>query len=157
MLFHAIYHFLKYHFYRLEIESFLGVYCNESKVRSILLQKYPDVKCNYYNPDKYPWNVDFYIPQIDTYIELNCHYNHTGGSHKFLEYNKEDIKHQRWIKELQNRIANGKKTYKNTIHVWTVEDPKKREWAKYHNLNFKEFWSVDEVKTWLKQEKGSKT
>lgn len=41
-----------------------------------------------YHSDVYPFNCDFYIKSIDTYIE--CNYNWTHGGHWFDESNEED-------------------------------------------------------------------
>ena len=39
--------------------------------------------------------------------------------------------------------------YHGMITVWTVGDPLKRQTAKDNNLNYLEFFSVDELKIWL--------
>lgn len=43
----------------------------------------------------------------------------------------------------------GTKFYQNAINVWTRRDVLKRETAKRNNLNFIEFWNLDEVKEWI--------
>lgn len=45
------------------------------------------------------------------------------------------------------------KYYKNAIQVWTVSDPLKRETAKKNNLNYIEFWNLDEAKQWIEKQK----
>ena len=42
------------------------------------------------------------------------------------------------------------KYYDNVIYNWTVRDPLKRKIAKDNNLNYVEFWSVNELKEWIK-------
>ena len=46
-----------------------------------------DVIRQYYS-EKYPFNCDFYIKSLDTYIE--CNFNWTHGGHWFDENNEED-------------------------------------------------------------------
>ena len=39
--------------------------------------------------------------------------------------------------------------YKNAIKVWTDLDIRKREIARQNNINFVEFWNIEEVIEWL--------
>lgn len=38
--------------------------------------------------------------------------------------------------------------YDKAIHVWTVRDPLKRKTAKENNLNWMEFFTMDEFYNW---------
>lgn len=96
---------------------------------------------------KYPFNCDFYVKSIKTYIEMNLFWTH--GFHPFDETNEADVAR---LNELRRRLtASTKKhcTYKQAIYVWTQLDPKKLRMAKENNLNFKAFYSIDDLKTWL--------
>lgn len=95
--------------------------------------------------NKYPYWCDFYIPEIDTYIEFQGYWTH--GNHPFNENSLEDIQRLNWLKE----HANKSKLYTAAINVWTKIDPQKRIVAKENNLNYIEFWSINEVKEWLKK------
>ena len=120
----------------------------EEECYILIKEKYPDV-IRQYHSKKYPYACDFYIPSIDTYIEYNgSQYHH---KHPFDENNKDDIKELNKLKELEQEKL---KTYKHTqyteiIYTWTDLDIRKRKIAKENNLNFIEFWSVQELKDWL--------
>ena len=43
--------------------------------------------------------------------------------------------------------------YVNAIKIWTELDVKKRNWAKENNLNWIEFFTFEEVKVWLENNK----
>lgn len=116
----------------------------------LLQEKFPDC-IRQYKSDAYPFNCDFYIPLLDLYIEYNgSHYHHY---HPFNENNNDDINELNRLKEKainSNAHKNGKKSqYDNIIYTWSILDIKKRKIAKYNNLNYIEFWNIDEVKTWI--------
>lgn len=46
------------------------------------------------------------------------------------------------ITEIKNKL-------KEILKVWTVSDPKKRQYAKVNNLNFKEVWTLQEGKDFI--------
>lgn len=39
--------------------------------------------------------------------------------------------------------------YNNAITTWTIRDVNKRNIAKNNNLNWIEFWNIDELKKWI--------
>ena len=41
------------------------------------------------------------------------------------------------------------KNYKDAIKVWTIRDPLKRKIAKENNLNWLEFFSIDDFNIWF--------
>lgn len=92
-----------------------------------------------YKSEVYPFSCDFYIENIDTYIELNCHWTH--GKHPFDANNKNDIA------VLNRWKSKNTEFYDNAINTWTNRDVQKRNIAKQHNLNFLEFWSFNDLKT----------
>ena len=120
----------------------------EEECYILIKEKYPDVIRQYHSKE-YPYACDFYIPSIDTYIEYNgSQYHH---KHPFDKNNEDDIKELNKLKELEQEKL---KTYKHTqyteiIYTWTDLDIRKRKIAKQNNLNFIEFWSVQELKDWL--------
>jgi len=113
---------------------------SENKSYNVLKEKYSDIIYQY-KSDLYPFNCDFYIPSLNLYIECNYHWTH--GGHPYNENNKKD----------QNQLKNWKekntKFYNNAINTWTIRDVNKRNIAKQNNLNYIEFWSLKELKTWL--------
>lgn len=107
----------------------------------ILQEKFKDVKRNYKDKERYPFNCDFYIPELDLFIE--CQYHWTHGNHPYNEYNEEDI-------ILAENWKNSESKFKNNAwHTWTIRDIKKRETAKQNNLNWIEFFNIEELKQWL--------
>lgn len=122
----------------------------EDVVFELLLEKYY-VVMRQYRSTEYPFSCDFYIPSLNLYIEYNGSQYHCG--HPF---NKEDVNDIKKIEELKHKNdelvkRNGKKSqYAMMLYTWTDLDVRKRNIAKEHNLNYKEFYTVKEVKEWLK-------
>ena len=115
----------------------------EDMIYEMLLKRFPDVKRHYKDFNKYPFYCDFYIPSIDTWIEYQGYWSH--GDHPFNPNDKNDID------KLNNMIYKSKNhpSYIGAISVWTNGDPVKRETAKKNNLNYIEFWNIQEVENWL--------
>ena len=116
----------------------------------LLKQKYSDC-IRQYKSDLYPYNCDFYIPSLNLYIEYNgSHYHHY---HPFDINDDNDINELNRLKEKaenSNAHKNGKKSqYDNIIYTWTILDVKKRNIAQQNNLNYIEFWNINEVKEWI--------
>ena len=116
----------------------------------LLKEKYSDC-IRQYKSDLYPYNCDFYIPSLDLYIEYNgSHYHHY---HPFDINDDNDINELNRLKEKaenSNAHKNGKKSqYDNIIYTWTILDLKKRNIAQQNNLNYIEFWNINEVKEWI--------
>lgn len=114
----------------------------ENECYIILKEKYPDIirqyKCN-----RYPFNCDFYIPSLDLFIEFNGSQFHHG--HPFNSNNLNDLAELDKLKKKDNN----KNQYSNIIKTWTISDPNKRNIAKQNNLNYLEFWNINEVKNWI--------
>ena len=116
----------------------------------LLKEKYADC-IRQYKSELYPFNCDFYIPSLDLYIEYNgSHYHHY---HPFDINDDNDINELNRLKEKaenSNAHKNGKKSqYDNIIYTWTILDSKKRNIAQQNNLNYIEFWNINEVKEWI--------
>lgn len=114
----------------------------EEQVYSLLKKKYKVVKRNYFCK-RYPFPCDFYIPEIDLFIEGQFGPHH--GFHPFNPNSREDQNTlQHWIKRKDELSKKGKgQTYKNWIRHWTERDPLKREYARKNNLNYIELWNVE--------------
>ena len=109
-----------------------------------------ELLCNYflkdnvirqYYSEKYPFNCDFYIKTIDTYIE--CNFSWTHGGHWFDGNNEEDQK------KLKKWREKGTEFYTVAINVWTVRDVQKRKCAEKNHLKYIVFWKPNEVNIWL--------
>lgn len=114
----------------------------EKECLELISKIYPDVLVQY-RSEKYPFNCDFYIPSIDTYIEYNGSWTH--GGHPFNQDDKKDIDTLNFWKEK----AKSSNFYKNAIRTWTERDVNKRNYAKSNNLNFYEFYCVNDLKEFL--------
>ena len=119
----------------------------------LLKEKYSDC-IRQYKSELYPFNCDFYIPSLDLYIEYNgSHYHHY---HPFDINDDNDINELNRLKEKaenSNAHKNGKKSqYDNIIYTWTILDVKKRNIAQQNNLNYIEFWNINEVKEWINKQ-----
>ena len=102
--------------------------------------KYEDVQ-RQYKCDKYPYLCDFYIPSIDAYIE--CQFGWQHGNHPFDNNDINDIN------ELNRMASKKSKYYDNVIYNWSIRDVEKRKTAQCNGLNYIEFWSLNDLLTWL--------
>ena len=117
----------------------------EEYVYSELVKIFPDTK-RQYRSELYPYACDFYIPDIDTYIEIQGSAFH--GPEPFDELNEN---HQALITKLLNRDT----SYAlRQIDQWTIKDVEQRKIAKENNLNYLEFFSEEEFNEWYKLYKG---
>ena len=118
---------------------------NTSKPEKELLEYiklyFPNVEYQYKNKKEYPFRCDFYIPELNLYIEYNGLWTH--GDHPFDENNQEDID------KLNLWKSKNTKYYQNAINTWTNLDVRKRNIAKNNNLNYKEFWNLNEAKQFI--------
>ena len=106
----------------------------------LLKEKFTNV-IRQYKSDVYPFACDFYIPELDLYIE--CNYSWLHGGHPYDNTNEEDKKMIEIWKEKNTPY------YNNAIGTWTIRDVNKRNIAKQNNLNYIEFWNLEELKCWL--------
>ena len=116
----------------------------EEQSYQLLKEKFSDVM-RQYKSDEYPFCCDFYIPSINLYIE--CNFSWTHGGHSYDKDNEEDqLILEKWKEK-------NTKYYDNAINTWTIRDVRKRNIAKQNNLNYIEFWNLNELKNWLYSKK----
>ena len=114
---------------------------DEEEIFNLLKEKYPNT-LRQYKSELYPWNCDFYIPEIDTYIEYQGHWTHGKGlCHCPYDYNNKE--HIQLVKLWEE------KKFIKPLYVWTILDPLKRKTAKENNLNWLEFFTVDDFIKWF--------
>ena len=125
----------------------------EETVFNLLKSEFTNVE-RQYRTEKYPFNCDFYVPDIDTYIEFNGTWLHGDEP-----YDKSSKEHKDKLSSLllkSNKLADKGKRYNlytHAIYVWTDLDVRKRQTAARNNLNYLEFFNIEQVKEWLKERK----
>lgn len=117
----------------------------EEELFNYIKYKFPLVKRQYNKDIRYPWRCDFYIPEFDCFIEYNGFQSH--GPHAYDKNSKED---QLLVEKWKEKYNNGEHPlYKRMIEGWTIYDVKKRKTAKENNLNFYEFWNLNDAKKFI--------
>ena len=101
----------------------------------------------YRDEKRYPFAVDFYIPERDLFIELNGSWSH--GGHWYEADREMDQKIvQTWLKKGQKS-----KYYRVALKTWTERDVRKREVARQAELNYVTLWdgfeSLYDAHLWL--------
>lgn len=99
-----------------------------------------------YRSELYPFNCDFYIKSLDLYIEYQGSWCHGREP-----YNPNKKEHQLILEKWKKRDTD---YYNIAIDRWTRSDPLKRRTAKKNNLNWKEFFSIEEINQFLLESKN---
>ena len=118
---------------------------NTSKIEQELeieLRKiFPKLKTQYKSKN-YPFHCDYYIPELDLYIEYNGTWTH--GFHFFDKDNQEDLdKLEKW----KNKNS---KYYNSAIKTWTQRDILKLETAIKNHLNYVVWFNQEQAYEWVK-------
>lgn len=124
----------------------------EERVYTKLVTKFPNTIRQYSTDPRYPFPCDFYIPELDLFIEYQGYQGH--GGHAFDSENPQDIEQLKQWETKQTEIncyGKPKGQYKDYIKIWTIRDPLKRQIAKENNLNWIEFFTIDEFNKWFEQ------
>lgn len=103
-----------------------------------------------YKTEKYPYKCDFYIVELDLFIEYQGYVSH--GGHAFNPNSAEDLQKLELWKYRSTELnfkGEPKKQYLNYINVWTVKDVEKRNCAKVNKLNWIEFFSLNDFNSWF--------
>lgn len=120
----------------------------EIECNRMIAAKYPDV-IPQYTSDAYPFQCDFYIPSIDTYVEYQGSWTH--GGHPFDPASETDLA------QLAKWRSKNTAYYDNAIETWTVRDVRKRSFAAQAKLNYVELWSIDDAEQWLKEKQNDRS
>jgi len=136
--------------YTKKINKTLNSSKTELESYNLLKQKYSDVIHHYKDNDRYPFNCDFYIPSLDLFIECQYGQFHHGRPYLGTEEDLKDIeilkqKAERRHKETNKSVSR----YDIELETWTIRDINKRNIVKQNNLNYIEFWNIEELKQWL--------
>ena len=120
-----------------------GNWGNKISKQEILIGKLLKIKMPniiyQYKSERYPFVCDFYNPDSDTFIEYQGYFTH--GGEPYIGSNEQKEKVKLW--ESKNTSQ-----YKKAIDTWTIRDPLKRKIAKENNLNYLEFFNMDEFMGW---------
>ena len=118
---------------------------NTSKIEQELeieLRKiFPKLKTQYKSKD-YPFHCDYYIPELDLYIEYNGTWTH--GFHFFDKNNQEDLN------KLEEWKSKNTKYYNSAIKTWTQRDILKLETAIKNHLNYVVWFNQEQAYEWVK-------
>ena len=118
---------------------------NTSKIEKELeieLRKiFPNLKTQYKSKN-YPFHCDYYIPELDLYIEYNGTWTH--GFHFFDKNNQEDIN------KLEEWKSKNTKYYNSAIKTWTQRDILKLETAIKNHLNYVVWFNQEQAYEWIK-------
>lgn len=102
--------------------------------------RFPKVIRQYKDKNRYPYFCDFYIPELDYFIELQGYYTH--GNHPFDPNSNEDLQLIEYYKKKYGKDC-------QPITIWSIKDVEKRNCAKRNHLNFKEVWSLEDGKNFV--------
>lgn len=112
----------------------------EKELEVELRKLFPDLKTQYKSKE-YPFHCDYYVPELDLYIEYNGTWTH--GFHFFDENNQEDLnKLEKW----KNKNT---KYYNSAIKTWTQRDILKLNTAIENNLNYIAWFNQEQAYEWL--------
>lgn len=96
-----------------------------------------------YKTEEYPFACDFYLPQLDLYIEFHGNWTHGGVPYEDNDYCRKQL--IRWEKKAETSDY-----YKGAIYTWTDLDVRKRQIAEKNGLNWVCFYTLNEFKEWFK-------
>ena len=112
----------------------------EQHTKELLQQKFDKVLTQY-KDERYPYLCDFYIKELNLFIECNYHWTHGKEP-----YDENNVEHQNILKLWKSKHT---KFYDNAIETWSKRDTEKLECFKKNNLNYKIFYSFEEFLDWF--------
>lgn len=118
----------------------------EKELETELRKIFPNLKTQY-RSKKYPFNCDYYIPELDLYIEYNGTWLHGD---KFFD--KDDLNDLKKLSQWTEKSKNSK-FYKNAIETWTVRDVNKLNTALKNNLNYITWFNQEHAYNWIEKYK----
>jgi len=122
----------------------------EAEVYRLLQEKYgsTDVIWHYSTDTRYPFECDFYIKSLDLFIELNITWTHGG-----MPFNPESDICKKQLAVWSEKALTSK-YYTNAIYTWTDLDIRKQTKALTNKLNYKVFYSKNNILSWIKKEEN---
>lgn len=120
---------------------------NRSSLEDLLENFFIENNINYiqeYKEERYPYFCDFYLPDSDTFIEINGYWTH--NDHFFNKNNKEDIK---TLNKWKEKAKQGHTQYADAVNMWSKRDIEKLNYAKKNNLNYIVLWNKQDIITYI--------
>ena len=140
--------FLSKRYKTLSVNKTAGKSKEECIILNSLSSKFKNVEYQY-NSDRYPFICDFYIPSLDLYIEYQGFWAHGKYNNKIYgPFDNENEEHIKLLNIWKDK-SNKSEAYKHAINVWTITDPLKRKTARQNNLNWIEFFTIEEFNEWI--------
>lgn len=112
---------------------------NEKYFYDRILKLYPNTIFQY-KEERYPSFCDFYIPELDLFIELNINWVH--GKHWFSQSNEDLAIKEKWE-------SFGDSYYRRALNCWTIDDVFNRNKARENNLNYVVLWNSKDIEDWF--------
>lgn len=120
----------------------------ENIIYKKLCTKYKYVERQYYSKE-YPFLCDFYVQDVNLYIEYQGYWSHGKDNVEILgPFDSNNIKHQELLKKWKEKAITSKQ-YQSSIKTWTKSDPLKRKTAIENNLNWLEFFTIEDFEQWF--------
>ena len=117
---------------------------DEEQIYKLLIEKFgPDNIIRQYKSELYPYPCDFYIKSLDLYIEYQGSWVHGQQA-----YDPSNTIHQKLLEKWKSKET---EYFNYAIKIWSQRDPEKRKIAKENNLNWKEFFNLEELEEWILQ------
>ncbi|MCH5166889.1 MAG: hypothetical protein J1F35_03265 [Erysipelotrichales bacterium] len=111
----------------------------------LLKNIFPNTIHQYREKERYPFNCDLYVPELDLFIELNYYYTHQETF--FDKNNPEHIERLNHLKELTKNGINRQ----GVIDTWADRDLLKRKTAKNNKLNYLAFFNKQDFIIWINE------
>ena len=137
---------LKEHETRIKTGSYKKHITREEEIVKKVLLKYfdvDDIKYQYFDQQRYPFECDFYVQSKDLFIEVNAYPSHGGRRYTGSE---EDLQ---LVELWKQKISQGKKQYQNWLYTWTDLDIRKYKTAYKNNLNYIALYNINELEGYL--------
>ena len=117
-----------------------------SKLEQFFINKLNELNISYEyryfdESGRYPYECDFYLPDIDTFIEINGTALH--DDHIFDPDNENDIKQLDFLK-----TRTDSSWYQSKLRIW-LKDKEKYDWAIKHNLNYVVLWNENDINSFI--------
>lgn len=114
---------------------------NAEKLSIELLKQKYNIVFEHYISDRYPYECDAYIKDLDLYIEFNYHWTH--GNEPYIGTDDQNEIINKWK-------SKNTKYYNNAITTWTIRDVNKLNTAKKNKLNYLVFYTYIDFLTYIK-------